>query len=142
MWGPGRAVRGRLVEQWHGPGGRGALPILPAPGSAAGDSQGATRTPLSPRRGHLMAARRATPPPPGLPPRNRLAIDYVAHCRTTHRAHLPGVAECAICLAARYVLAGGARRRGIPDLRVAGLALARAAVVLPQEALRLGQDKL
>ena len=48
-----------------------------------------------------MAARRATPPPPKLTPRNCLAVDYIVHCQTAHRSHLPGAAGCAICLAAR-----------------------------------------
>ena len=80
-----------------------------------------------------MAARRATPPPPKLTPRNCLAVDYIVHCQTAHRSHLPGAAECAICLAARCVLAGGARRRGVPDLRVAGRALVHAAPCTSQE---------
>jgi hypothetical protein len=38
--------------------------------------------------------------------RNRLFVDYVAHCRATHQTHLPGDARCAICLVARGLFAG------------------------------------
>jgi hypothetical protein len=43
-----------------------------------------------------------------LSPRNRLALDFVLHCRSAHRSHLPGAVGCPLCQAARRLLAGEA----------------------------------
>ena len=80
-----------------------------------------------------MAARRDKPPPdrpdPPQPPCNRLCRPLpdgasVAPARRRGVCHLPGRAQGN---------AGGARRRGVPDLRVAGRALVHAAPCTSQE---------
>jgi hypothetical protein len=69
--------------------------------------------------------------------RNRLFVDYVVHCRVAHQAHLPGDARCALCRAARGLLAGDSLS---PKTLVDATEASLAAGFLPTKAARRQEE--